>query len=122
MPNNHSVWFEKAKDNLRWAEDNLKAGNYPLVCYLSQQAVELLLKGYIYKQDKIPSKTHSLVILAKNAEEVGLKISDIIKDLAILSEYYFQSRYPDSLNKDLNNQGVAKRAVEKTERIFKAVL
>jgi len=43
-------WLDKAGDNLKWAKDNLEDENYPLVCFLTQQAVELALKGFMYKR------------------------------------------------------------------------
>ena len=104
MPNNYQAWRKKSEENLKWADDNLKAGNFPLVCYLAQQAVELLLKGYLYSQNKIPPKTHQLIRLAKFSEKLGLKIKGLLPKLAILSEYYLESRYPDQLNVDLNDR------------------
>jgi HEPN domain-containing protein len=62
----YKLWFKKADDNLKWASDNLIDGNYSLVCFLSQQAVELTLKGYLYLKEVIPVKTHSLVNLISN--------------------------------------------------------
>lgn len=36
----YKLWFNRADDNLKWATDNLVSGNYSLVCFLAQQAVE----------------------------------------------------------------------------------
>lgn len=121
MSNNYTSWVEKAADNLKWAEDNLKIGNFPLVCYLSQQSVELLLKGHLYKLGKIPPKVHNLIALAKECEKSGLNIDDFINDLATLSEYYFQSRYPDNLQEELNNKEAASQALDKARKIFDLV-
>ena len=137
MPNNYQAWRKKSEENLKWADDNLKAGNFPLVCYLAQQAVELLLKGYLYSQNKIPPKTHQLIRLAKFSEKLGLKIKGLLPKLAILSEYYLESRYPDQLNVDLNDKknlqrnskstpkritkliwGISQRPPSRTKRIF----
>lgn len=121
MPNNYQAWLEKSEENLKWAEDNLKAGNFPLVCYLSQQAVELLLKGYIYSQNKIPPKTHHLIRLAKVSEKLGLKVKSLLPKLATLSEYYLESRYPDQLEKSLDNRKTAAKALEDARKIYKEV-
>lgn len=48
MPTDYQDWLSRSEDNLKWARDNLSLGNWPLVGFLSQQAVELLLKGYLY--------------------------------------------------------------------------
>lgn len=122
MPNSYQVWLEKSEENLKWAEDNLKAGNFPLVCYLSQQAVELLLKGYIYSQNKIPPKTHQLIRLAKVSEKLGLKVKSLLPKLAILSEYYLESRYPDQLEKNLDNKKVAAMACKDARKIYEEIV
>ena len=122
MPNNYQAWRKKSEENLKWADDNLKAGNFPLVCYLAQQAVELLLKGYLYSQNKIPPKTHQLIRLAKFSEKLGLKIKDLLAKLAVLSEYYLESRYPDQLNVDLNDRRIAVEALEAARKIYKEIV
>lgn len=121
MPNNYQAWLKKSEENLKWAEDNLKARNFPLVCYLSQQAVELLLKGYIYSQNKIPPKTHQLIRLAKVSEKLGLKVKSLLPKLATLSEYYLESRYPDQLEKSLDNRKVATKACKDARKIYKEI-
>ena len=71
----YKLWFKKADDNLLWAEDNLDDGFYPLVCFLTQQAVELALKGFLYKKEVIAPKSHKLIDIYKVCEESGLKLS-----------------------------------------------
>ena len=122
MQGNYQAWFENAQDNLKWAEDNFKDGNFPLVCFLSQQAVELLLKSCIYSKDKIPPKTHQLVRLAEFCKQLGFKLNELLPKLAILSEYYLESRYPDELNRELNQKGVAQKALGFAKEIFEAIL
>ena len=118
----YKLWFTKADDNLKWASDNLIDGNYSLVCFLSQQAVELVLKGYLYLKETIPIKTHSLVNLSEICMRQGLELSEgIIKDLNILTDYYFESRYPDMLDINLDNEKVAKDALQSAKKIVEEV-
>lgn len=118
----YELWFKKADDNLKWASDNLIDGNYLLVCFLSQQAAELVLKGYLYLKEIIPIKTHNLVNLSEICTRQGLELSEeIIKDLNILTDYYFESRYPDMLDIDLDNEKVAKEALESAKKIVERV-
>lgn len=118
----YKLWFSKADDNLKWASDNLVGGNYPLVCFLSQQAVELVLKGYLYLKETIPAKTHSLVNLSEICIRQGLELSEeIIEYLNILSDYYFESRYPDILDINLDNKKVAQEALESAKKIVEKV-
>ncbi len=118
----YKLWFERADDNLKWASDNLVDGNYPLVCFLSQQAVELVLKGYLYLKETIPTKTHSLVNLSEICMKQGLELPEVmVKYLDILTDYYFESRYPDMLDIDLDDEKVAMEALESAKRIVEKV-
>ncbi|OGM56841.1 hypothetical protein A3A50_01270 [Candidatus Woesebacteria bacterium RIFCSPLOWO2_01_FULL_38_20] len=118
----YKLWFNKADNNLKWASDNLIDGNYALVCFLSQQAAELILKGYLYLKETIPAKTHNLVNLSEICVRQGLELSnEMIKYLNVLTDYYFESRYPDMLDINLNNEKVAKDALESARKIVKKV-
>ena len=118
----YKLWLKKADDNLKWASDNLVTGNYSLVCFLSQQAAELVLKGYLYLKETIPTKTHSLVNLSEICMRQGLELpEDIIKCLNILTDYYFESRYPDMLDINLDDEKVAKEALESAKKIVEKV-
>lgn len=66
------------------------------------QAVEFVLKGYLYWKEIISTKTHSLVNLSEICTRQGLELSEeIIGYLNILTDYYFESRYPDMLDINL---------------------
>lgn len=118
----YKLWFKKADDNLKWASDNLVDGNYALVCFLSQQAAELVLKGYLYLKETIPIKTHNLVNLSEVCMRQGLELSEeIIKSLNILTDYYFETRYPDMLDINLDNEEVAKAALQSAQKIVEKI-
>src|SRR5258708_33435463 len=118
----YKLWFERADDNLKWASDNLVDGNYSLVCFLSQQAVELVLKGYLYLKETVPTKTHSVVNLSEICIRQGLELQEVmVKYLDILTDYYFESRYPDMLDINLDNEKVAKEALESAKKIVEKV-
>ena len=121
MADGYKLWKNKAVDNLKWANDNFKLGNYALVCYLAQQAIELLLKGYIYSKNKIPPRTHNLLRLSKICSELGLNLSGFTQELAVLSEYYFETRYPDHPERDTDNRDIALEALEFSREINLAV-
>ena len=120
--NEYKLWISKAEDNLLWAKDSFEDGFYPLVCFLSQQAVELVLKGYLYKKEIIPAKTHNLINLFEICSKSGLKLSKNNNlGLNTLTDYYFESRYPDALEIELNNINLAKEALSLAQEIVKTV-
>lgn len=85
-----------AMKNLKSAERNLEI-DADVVVYNSQQAVEKILKEYIkatYFSADIESllHTHKLHLLVKKS---GIdKLSGFKSDIADLSNYYFDGRYP----------------------------
>lgn len=118
----YKLWISKANDNLLWAKDNLKSGYYPLVCFLCQQAIELVFKGYLYKTEIVPPKIHNLVSLYKTCEKSKLTLSnEEINSLDKLTDYYFESRYPDSIEIELNNKELAEEALKFAQKIVKSV-
>lgn len=118
----HLLWFEKADDFLMWAKDNLEDENYSLVCFLSQQAVEIALKGYCYFKRVIPTKIHVLPQILETCRKSGLALDEeLTPKIAKLSEYYIKTRYPDIEGRSLNNKQVAKEAFEFATEIVKKV-
>lgn len=118
----YKSWTNKADDNILWAKDNLKSGYYPLVCFLCQQAVELIFKGYLYKIETVPPKIHNLINIYKICEKTGLTLNeDEISSLDKLTDYYFESRYPDSIEIDLDNKELAEEASEFAQKIIDSV-
>lgn len=118
----YELWFGRVNDNLLWAESAFKDGYFPLVCFLSQQAIELALKGFCYFKEEIPPKTHDLQLITKKCEEVGLEINrEFIAKISILSGYYLESRYPDILDEDLNKEETAAEALMFAKEIVEKV-
>jgi len=115
-------WISKSEDNLKWADDNLKDENYVLVCFLSQQAVEIILKGYCYYKNEIPPRIHDLLKINSGCEVLGLKIGKtLIPKISRLSEYYMKSRYPDMLDRQLERKDVATEALEFAKEIVETI-
>lgn len=90
------LWMDYAKDDLAFAKSGMEDGYYSHVCYLSQQCMEKVLKGFLVAQDKQYPKSHDLVRLYKlcgSPEWLG----DIVNDLSFASLAYIPMRYPDAL-------------------------
>ena len=97
MRSETKLWLRLADDDYRNTLLLWKNRRYGATVFFCQQAVEKILKAYIveYKK-KIPSKTHRIEILIK---EAGLNLEEIKSpDVVELSKAYIRVRYPD-LNK-----------------------
>ncbi len=118
----YKLWLKRADDNLRWAEGSLGDSFYPLTCFLSQQAVELVLKGYLYFKRVISPKAHDLPEILLECGKSGLKLGNKMSiQIERLSEYYLKSRYPDTMDEKLDNKKVAREALEYATEIVKKV-
>ncbi len=112
-------WISKAEDHLQWANDNLKDGNYILVCFLCQQVVEISFKGFCYYKNEVPPRIHDLLKILSVCESLGLKIDKVlVPKISRLSEYYMKSRYPDMLEEDLDSKEIAEEALNFAKEIM----
>lgn len=95
MKKPHEDWFYLAGEDLAFAKVGLKDGFFAHVCFLSQQASEKAMKGYLVFCGKNYPKTHDLVTLHRLMEVKWLEphLSAIKK----LSAFYVPIRYPDAM-------------------------
>jgi len=94
MKKPHEGWFFMARSDLDFAKSGLDDGFYSHVCFLSQQAVEKAMKGFLVYQGKDYPKTHGLVTLHKLMEVDWLE--NQLSAIKKLSEFYVPLRYPDA--------------------------
>jgi len=88
-------WLRQSKRNLRSAEVNFEAELYEETCYESHQAAEKALKALLNFLG-LEKRGHSLLFLAKYAQENGVEIPDDIMNCILeLDKHYIPSRYPD---------------------------
>ena len=97
-------WLAISEYDLKTAKAMLTAGRYLYVAFMSQQAIEKLLKAiYVHKIKKLPPRTHNLLYLL---DKLGLEIPEKQKQLlSKLNQYYLESRYPGErlrLAKEMN--------------------
>jgi HEPN domain-containing protein len=93
MDEKAGVWFRQAEGEYKWARDAFDAGNWALVCYLSQQTSEKALKALAFSQGVQQVRSHSTFEIAQS-----LKINGELAEAArILDQYYMTTRYPDAL-------------------------
>lgn len=88
-------WITHAQKDLNGAKILLEHGaDNSLVCFHCQQAIEKYLKGFLLKHDNILNEGHGLVKLGKLCEKQDSSFKTIMKDLALVNEYYIETRYP----------------------------
>ena len=95
-------WLEYAKRDLDAAEAMFSSGRWFYAVFMSQQAIEKLVKGLYdyYISNEVP-RIHNIPHLWKPlAEVLPEKITDKRYQLLIeLSGYYIANRYPDFISK-----------------------
>ena len=89
-------WILRAQDDEKSAEVLLKEGGVPnTICFLSQQMVEKILKGFLIYKNKGFPKIHQLDSLAtKITKEIDSDFQKIEKDAEYLTGFYTTTRYP----------------------------
>ena len=89
------LWWQKALDDLKWTEANIREKIYYGACFTAQQSTEKALKAYlIFKKGRF-GKIHDLVSLLGYCSRINRNFISFRKDVAKISHYYVQSRYPD---------------------------
>lgn len=91
----YQEWFKKGKLDLRGAEILYEYdGDFGLVCFHCQQAVEKYLKGYLILQTGLLQEGHNLVKLCKKANKYETIFGSYLKDCAFINTFYIETRYP----------------------------
>jgi len=88
-------WLALAKDDLKTAENLLKAKDYAWCLFIMHLVIEKTLKAFWIRDNKedVPPKTHNLL---KLAEETKLDLSGKHKLLLLdINDFNIEARYPD---------------------------
>jgi len=90
-------WVAKARNGLLNADNNLRSDEIPLdtVCFHCQQAAEKLLKAYLVARGQLPPPTHDLILLLERIVCFDPSAEVLRDDLAVLTPYAVEMRYPD---------------------------
>jgi HEPN domain-containing protein len=86
-------WIQSARQRLRRAETYDPGEDTTLSCEDAQQAVELVLKGLIVTLGDEPKRTHDLVHLLRQVEQLGEQIPDAVRRCEGLSRFAGGERY-----------------------------
>lgn len=113
-------WLSKAKDDLKWAQANIKSGIYYGACFAAQQAVEKALKAYLLFQGERLRKVHDLVMLVDEAKRFDANFDQFRDAAARISQYYVETRYPD-INPEKYTRDEAEKALSLAKEIVELV-
>lgn len=88
-------WLEEARADLRHARASIDIGDYNWACFAAQQAAEKALKALILHVLGEYPRGHDLVKLYRLVKaHTSIELSQA--ELAVLSAYYTQARYPNA--------------------------
>jgi len=102
-------WYEKAKKDLQSSQILFKHdGDYAIIAFHCQQAIEKILKGYILKHTGNLTEGHSLVYLCKTASviENDHDLKKYLKDCAFVNQFYIETRYPSEIFIELDKDEI----------------
>jgi HEPN domain-containing protein len=113
-------WLRCAEDDLRSAEILLRQGGVPRIsCFHAQQAAEKSIKAiFVFLQVDFPF-THDLNRLRDMLPE-GWAVKEDFPDLAGLSEWAVEPRYPGDLREATKEE--AQTAVEQARNVYETAL
>lgn len=112
---NYLNWFGRAEEDELSIQSIIKGGGaFSTACFLAQQLVEKCLKGLLVFFGRSFPKVHDLLELETLLLNVAPTIKDYEIDLDLLSNYYFETRYPgDYPELTLNDAQVAFTAAQR---------
>ena len=118
-------WLEKATEDLTVACLVFREGHLAHTCFLAQQSIEKSLKAYLLDKSNTYPRTHKLVDLLGECENLEPTFSQFRSDCLIVDQYYIPTRYPDGIPGGLPGgspgQTEARESVEAAERVLQFV-
>ncbi|MDR0828137.1 MAG: HEPN domain-containing protein [Desulfovibrio sp.] len=98
----YSFWLDHAQYDLATAEAMFTSGRWFYVVFMSQQAIEKLVKGLytLYVDDDVP-RVHNIKAIIERFEDKLTRPVPVEHYLFfnMLSAHYLNNRYPDFINK-----------------------
>ncbi|MCL2146353.1 MAG: HEPN domain-containing protein [Synergistaceae bacterium] len=93
-------WYRFAKRDLQSAK-TLNEHSQPrpleIICYLSEQCVEKMLKGFLIANSQNPPRTHDLPMLCDMCIKIDKRFDELSDISEFLTLYGVQPRYPNEI-------------------------
>lgn len=123
-PEHAREWVSKAEADRRAAQRALgdarrRRDQAEIACFHAQQCAEKYLKAVLIKAGRRAPRTHDLVALALESQDLGL--DPRLQDLRRLNEYAVEVRYPGA-SASLGDARTAFNAMERVARLCREFL
>ena len=113
-------WYVLGEDDFRNADILMKnGGSSRAVCFLSQQAAEKYLKGFLVDNKRGYRLTHDLYIILKDCAVIDKGFLVLRDCCTFLSTCYIESRYPTGIEEYGTEQ--ARQALSDAQEIIRYV-
>jgi HEPN domain-containing protein len=120
-----SQWLEKATEDLIVARLVFNEGYMAHVCFLAQQCIEKSLKAYLLGNSNTYPRTHKLVDLLGQCENLEPTFAQFQSGCIVVDQYYIPARYPNGVPGELPGgtpgQTEAQESLDTAERILQFV-
>jgi HEPN domain-containing protein len=90
-------WLRQAEHDLDIAQSHHDRNNFSDACFMSEQASQKALKGFLIAQGRRSVSIHSVARLVEDCSRIDKDFSTHIASGRILDQYYIPTRYPDAL-------------------------
>lgn len=111
-------WFDRGRDNLLFAKAGFKETNIARdAYYLSHQAAEKYLKGYLVLNVIEPDRTHDLSKILEECMKIDNQFSELAEECKFLYDFFSPVRYPGGALENFDNEA-GKKAITSVEAII----
>ncbi|HIE39197.1 MAG TPA: HEPN domain-containing protein [Anaerolineales bacterium] len=118
-------WLRQVQRNLDDARYSQAGGRYHLACFLSQQAGEKALKGYLYAQGAGRVWGYSVADLVRKAASCDPVFEALVRIGGTLDRHYIPTRYPNGLPGGIPTEAFdaddAEKPLRQAERVIRQV-
>jgi HEPN domain-containing protein len=123
---NTQRWVKEAETDLKMSELSFEKKIYNMTCFHCEQAVQKILKAFLYFKGERFINIHSPKILAENCKKYDDEFSLWIEKCAEFDKYYISTRYPDAVPypatpSEIYTEKEAKEALNIAKQIYKFV-
>jgi len=117
----YRLWLDRASDDLAVARLVYQEGYFSHACFLAQQSIEKMLKGYLLRVANDYPRVHRLVELLALCQEQDAAFEELLADCIVVDQYYIPTRYPNgipgSLPDGLPGPDEAEEAIRIAEKV-----